>query len=271
VSVRRVARIAVGALVSVTLAACATSQASSSSGGTDRVTLTVLGAASLTDVFPKIGAEFTKTHPGVTLRFSFAGTDALAAQIEQRVPADVFAGASTRYGDQLSAEGLVIAPTVFCTNTLVLVLPAGNPAGITSLADLTRPGIKLVIAAESVPVGAYTRKVLANLDATYGADYATKVLANVVSDEDSVESVLAKVKLGEADAGFVYVTDARAAGSQVTTIIPPADAQAVASYPIATVKASPNAASAQRFVDFVLSPNGQAILRAAGFGPPPAG
>jgi molybdate transport system substrate-binding protein len=271
VRVRRVRLIVIGALVSVALAACGASQASNSSSGTGRVTLTVLAAASLTDAFPRIGAAFTQAHPGIKFRFSFAGTDALAAQIEQKVPADVFAGASTKYGDQLSAEGLISAPKVFCTNTLVLVLPAGNPAGITSPAELTKPGIKLVIGAESVPVGAYTRKVLANLDATYGAGYDAKVLANVVSNEDSVESVMAKVKLGEADAGFVYVTDARAAGSQVTTIVPPADAQAVASYPIAAVRTSAHEATARQFVEFVLSPSGQAILRAAGFGPPPAG
>ena len=253
------------------LAGCSTSHAANSQGGTEPVTLTVLAAASLTDVFPRIGAEFTRANPGVTFRFSFAGTDALTAQIEQKVPADVFAGASSKYGDQLAGEGLISTPRVFCTNTLVLVLPATNPARITSLADLTRPGIKLVVGAESVPVGSYTRKVLANLDTTYGQGYDAKVLANVVSNEDSVESVLAKVKLGEADAGFVYVTDAKAAGSQVTTIMPPDEAQAVASYPIAVVKASAHAAIARRFVDFVLSSSGQATLRAAGFGPARAG
>ena len=266
-------RVWTGGLVAVavaTLAAC-------SSGGGDATTptspppvkLTVLAAASLAKVFPRIGDAFTRANPGVAFTFEFAGTDALAAQIQQGAPADVFAGASTKYGDQLSAAGLVDTPRPFATNRLVLILPASDPAGITSLKDLTEPGIKLVIGAETVPVGAYTRTVLTNLDAVYGASYSADVLANVVSNEDSVTSVVSKVQLGEADAGFVYVTDALAAGSAVKTIDLPAEAQAVATYPIAVVKASKDATDAQLFADFVLSAPAQAMLRQAGFGPPP--
>jgi molybdate transport system substrate-binding protein len=258
----------------VTLAACGskgeTLQPPSSSSAPAK-TLTVLAASSLSKVFPEIGDAFTASNPGVTFKFEFAGTDALTAQIEQGAPADVFAGASTKYGDQLSGEGLIASTRPFATNRLVLILPANDPAGIASLQDLTKPGIKLVIGAETVPVGAYTRKVLTNLDALYGTGYSDEVLANVVSNEDSVSTVVSKVQLGEADAGFVYVTDALAAGAAVKTIELPAEAQAVATYPIAAVKASKDAADAARFVDLVLSPAAQALLKQAGFGPPPTG
>jgi molybdate transport system substrate-binding protein len=231
------------------------------------VTLTVLAASSLSNVFPRIGELFTASHPNIRFRFSFAGTDALTAQIEQGAPADVFAGASTKYGDQLAAEHLIDPPKVFATNTLVLIVASANPAHIRTLADLTKP-LKLVIGAEAVPVGAYTRKVLANLDAVYGPTFDKKVLANVVSNEDSVAGVLSKVRLGEADAGFVYVTDAVGAQDQVTSIALPATAQAVASYPIAAVAASKRSADARSFVAFVMTGPPQAVLKGASFGPP---
>ena len=233
------------------------------------VTLTILAASSLAKVFPRIGELFTASHPNVRFRFSFAGTDALVAQIEQGALADVFAGASEKYGDQLAAEDLIDAPRIFATNRLVLVVPASNPAHIRTPADLTKP-LKLVIGAEAVPVGAYTRKVLANLDAVYGPSYDQKVLANVVSNEDSVAGVLAKVRLNEADAGFVYVTDAVASQDQVTSIALPASAQAVASYPLAAVRASKQLFVARAFAAFVLMGPPQAVLRGASFGPPPA-
>jgi molybdate transport system substrate-binding protein len=249
------------------LALTGCSSSSTSSSGSTK--LTVLAAASLTKVFPQIGNAFTKDHPDVTFSFSFAGTDQLAAQIQQGAPADVFAGASTKYGDQLAGANQIKPYRIFCTNQLVLITPASNPAGITSLKDLTEKGVKLVIGSESVPVGSYTRTVLANLDAAYGSGYSDKVLANVVSNEDSVTSIVTKVVSGEADAGFVYITDALASGPQVNTITLPADAQAVASYPIAVVSASTYAPDAQQFTDFVLSAPAQALLKAAGFGPPP--
>lgn len=261
---------AVAAAVTLLAGACGKSSSSGGSGGTPAVTtLTVLAAASLTNVFPLIGSDFTEANPNISLRFEFAGTDDLAAQIEQGSPADVFAGASTKYGDQLSGEGLIQAPAAFATNRLVLIVPAANPAGISGPQDLARPGVKLVIGAETVPVGSYTRTVLSNLDRSYGSGYSSKVLANVVSDEDAVTSVLSKVRLGEADAGFVYVTDALSSGSDVKVIELPAQAQAVATYPIAVVKDSEVAAAAARFTSFVLGRQGQAELRKAGFGPPP--
>jgi molybdate transport system substrate-binding protein len=250
------------------LTACSGSDSGSTSG--DTTTLTVLGASSLSTVFPRIGALFTKQHPGVGFRWSFGGTDTLAAQIEQAAPADVFAGASTKYGDQLMGEGLIESPQAFVTNQLVLIVPPENPAKVTSPKDLTTPGLKLVVGAETVPVGSYTRNVLANLDALYGKGYDARVLANVVDNEDAVSGVLQKVQLGEADAGFVYVTDAAAARDAVTAIPLPDEAQATATYPIAVVKASAHRALAAQFAAFVLSPPAQALLSKAKFGPPPA-
>src|SRR3954469_21667499 len=264
--------LAVGLMV---LAACGSSDdgknGTTGTGGGDTAELTVLAAASLTDVFPKIGAAFTKTHPGVTFTFSFAGTDQLTAQIEQGAPVDVFAGASTTYGDQLSREDLIDSPVIFCTNQLVVITPASNPGDVRSLQDLATKPVKLVIGAETVPVGSYTRTVLANLDAVYGSGYSDKVLANVVSNEDSATSIVTKVQSGEADAGFVYVTDAKAAGSEVNTITLPDGAQAVPSYPIAAVSASEHGTDAQDFVEYVLSEPAQAMLADAEFGPPPEG
>ena len=255
----------------VAAAGCGSSGASgSSSPNASSTKLTVFAAASLDKVFPQIAAAFRQSHPGVTFTFNFAGTDTLATQIEQGAPADVFAGASAKYGVELSGKSLIDAPRTFATNTLVVVVPAANPAHIASLRDLTKPGVKLVIGDATVPIGAYTRKVLGNLDAVYGAGYSAEVTKNVVSETLDVTSILTAVSLGNADAGFVYVTDARSAGDHVKTIALPAAAQAIASYPIGVVKASRSAATAQQFATFVLGPQAQAILRAAGFAAPPA-
>ena len=262
-------RLVVPLALAAFLSSCGGSGGSGGSPTSHPTTLTVLAASSLTRVFPQIGVAFSQEHSGVSFKFSFAGTDTLAAQIQQGAPADVFAGASTTYSDQLSSAGLIDSAQPFCTNQLVLVVPPSNPAHIASLKDLTKPGIKLVVASSTVPVGAYTLKVLDNLNATYGADYSKKVQANIVSQETDVESVLTKVKLGEADAGFVYITDAKASPGEVKPITLPAYAQATATYPIAVVKATKSSSTAQQFVDFVLGPQAQALLRNAGFGPPP--
>jgi molybdate transport system substrate-binding protein len=217
--------------------------------------LTVLAAASLTNVFPKIAG---------TERYSFAGSDQLAAQIRQGAPADVFAAASPKYPDQLYARGLVEKPVVFARNRLVLIVPPSNPAGIRSVYDLRKPGIKLVVGDPTVPAGSYTRAVLKNLG------LSASVLANVVSQEVDVRSVLAKVVLGEADAGFVYLTDALTVPGQVKTIAVPARAQPMQSYEIAIVKATGKHAAAAAFVKKVLGRAGQTLLRKAGFLPPPA-
>ncbi len=252
------------------IAAGCGSSGSGSGASASPVKLTVFAAASLNKVFPQIAADFQKTHPGVAFAFNFAGTDTLTTQIEQGAPADVFAGASTKYGTKLAGKGLIDTPRTFATNKLVVVVPACDPAHIHSLRDLTTPGIKLVIGDATVPIGTYTRTVLGNLDALYGVGYSGKVLKNVASEALDVTSILTSVSTGNADAGFVYVTDARSAGSQVTTIGLPAAAQAVASYPIAVVKATKNATAAQQFMAFVLGSQAQALLAGAGFGPPSA-
>ena len=169
-------------------------------GGDTNDHATVFAAASLTEVFPQI-------DPAAT--YNFAGSDDLATQITEGAPADVFAAASTKYPDQLYDQGLVDKPEVFATNRLVLIVPKDNPAGIQSVDDLRNPDVRLVIGAEGVPIGDYTRTVLENMG-------ATDVLDQVVSDEDDVKGVVGKVSLGEADAGFVYATDVKPVEDKVT-------------------------------------------------------
>jgi molybdate transport system substrate-binding protein len=215
------------------------------------VTLNVFAAASLTDVLPRIDpAE----------RYSFAGSNTLAAQIQQGAPADVFASANMTLPQQLYAKGLVTKPVVLTRNTLVLIVPTSNPAGIHSAFDLRKPGVKLVIAGPTVPVGAYTLQILKNMA-------LSDVLQNVVSREADVREVLAKVALGEADAGFVYATDARTVPGKVTVLKLPAWAQPKVQYGIAVVTASSNRAAAQAYVTRLLGKTAQAKLAAAGFLP----
>ena len=212
--------------------------------------ITVYAASSLTDVFPRI-------DPGP--KYSFGASSTLAAQITQGAPADVFASANTTIPDQLFAKGLVQKPVVFTRNRLVLVVPTSNPAGIQSVYDLRKPGTKLVIAATAVPVGSYTLQVLKQMGLT------ASVLPNVVSRESDVRSVLSKVALGEADAGFVYSTDAKTVPGKVTVIKVPAWAQPKVTYAMAIVASSSNKAAAQRYISEILSKAGQAKLLAAGF------
>jgi molybdate transport system substrate-binding protein len=255
-----------GKAVSLSLLVLLMAACSESSSGTR---LTVLAASSLKEVFPQIGTLFTEEHDGVTISFSFGGTDQLSTQIQEGAPADVFAGASTKYGDHLASAGLIDPYESFCTNQLVLLVPSSNPGGITSLLDLSSKPAKLVIGSESVPIGAYTRAALENLNGLYGPGYSEAVLGRVVSNEDSAASIVAKVESGEADAGFAYVTDALAAGSRVQSIPLPSEAQAVAIYPIAVVTASKNTTLARQLVEFVLSTPAQQLLERAGFGSPP--
>lgn len=211
------------------------------------ILLTIFAAASLANVFPQIDPRE---------RYSFAGSNTLAAQIRQGAPADVFASANTALPQQLYAEGLVEKPVVFTRNALVLVVPRSNPARIRSVDDLRRPGVKLVVAAKGVPVGDYTRIVLHNL----GLDDVA-----VASNESDVREVLAKVALGEADAGFVYTTDARTVRGKVATIGIRRSARPVVRYAVAVVKASQRETAARAFVRRLLAGPAQAKLRAAGF------
>jgi molybdate transport system substrate-binding protein len=249
---RRLAIILAAVLGSLSIAGEAS--AGPSTHASTRVTgITVYAAASLTDVFPQIDAG---------PKYSFGASSALAAQITQGAPADVFASANTTIPDQLFAKGLVQKPLVFTRNRLVLVVPTSNPAGIHSLYDLQKSGIKLVIAAPAVPVGSYTLQVLKQMG-------LTSVLANVVSRESDVRSVLSKVALGEADAGFVYSTDAMTVPGKVNILKVPAWAQPKVTYELAVVSASTNKTAAQRFINEVLSKAGQAKMLAAGFLPIP--
>jgi molybdate transport system substrate-binding protein len=211
--------------------------------------LTVYAAASLTEVFPTIDSK---------ARYNFAGSDELAAQIREGAPADVYAAASSKYPQALYQEGLVEVPATFASNLLVLIVPKDNPAGIEKIADVARPGTKLVVAAEGVPVGDYTREVLDKLQ-------LTDALENVVSNEEDVKGVVAKVALGEAEAGFVYATDAATAGVKVRVIELPKGSQPPIEYQIAVAKRSTNKKAAEAFVQKVLAPGGQQALASAGF------
>jgi molybdate transport system substrate-binding protein len=230
--------------------------------------LTVFAASSLTDAFEEIGKNFEASHPGLTVAFNFGGSQTLRTQIEQGARADVFASANAREMDTLVSGGFVDAgaPATFLTNKLVVILPAKNPANITRLQDLSKSGLKLILAAEEVPVGKYARQALDNMNASFGADFKDKVLANVVSNEDNVKQVVAKVQLGEADAGIVYVSDAVAA-PELKTIGIPAAQNVIAKYPLTALGKSSDPELARAFVAYVLSPEGQAVLQKWGFLP----
>jgi len=231
-------------------------------------TLNVFAAASLTDAFTEIDEKFEAANPGITVTFNFAGSQALRTQIEEGAPADIFASANQKEMDTL-ITGAFIAQDVsqfFLTNKLVVILPADNPAALEKLEDLAKPGIKLVIAADEVPVGRYARQTLDQMNGPFGSNFKDKVLANVVSNEDNVKQVVAKVQLGEADAGIVYTSDAVAA-PDLKTIEIPAELNMIAKYPIAPLANSANADLAATFIDYVLSSEGQAILQKWGFAP----
>ena len=231
-------------------------------------TLTVFAAASLTDAFTEIGAAFDAANPGVTTTFNFAGSQALRTQIEEGAPADVFASASGKEMETLVTGTFVGADVsqVFLSNKLVVILPADNPAALEKLEDLANPGIKIVFAAEEVPVGKYARQALDLMDASFGAGYKDKVLANVVSNEDNVKQVVAKVQLGEADAGIVYISDSISV-PELKSIEIPADLNVIAKYLIAPLAKSENADLVIKYIEHVLSTEGQAILAKWGFAP----
>ena len=214
--------------------------------------LTIYAAASLTNVFPRIDNG---------QRYSFGGSNTLAAQIQQGAPADVFASANMTLPAGLYAKKLCSKPVVFTRNTLVIAVPKANPAKLRSVYDLAHKGVKLVIAGPGVPVGSYTLQMLKNMN------LSAKVLPNVVSRETDVREVLAKVALGEADAGFVYATDAKVDAGKVKVLKVPAWAQPKVQYGICVVSSSTHKADARKFVNKVISKTGQAKLRAAGFLP----
>lgn len=231
----------------------------------------VFAAASLTDAFEEIAQQFQARHPGATVTFNFAGSSALRTQLAQGAKADVFASADEKNMRGAQEDGTIVGePQVFVRNIPVVVVPAGNPAGIAEFKDLAKPGVRLVLEAKDVPIGNYARQILAKAsqDPAYGADFADRVLANVVSEETNVKAALTKVALGEADATFVYVSDVTPdMRDKVRVVEVPEQFNVVAQYYIGQVKEAPNPAAGKAFIEFVLSPEGQAILEKWGFIP----
>jgi molybdate transport system substrate-binding protein len=243
------------AAAAVLLAAgCGSNRSSGSSSASDE--LKVFAAASLTAAFTRLGSDFTASG-GTRVTFNFAGSQALATQIQQGAPADVFASADTTNMDKV--KDLVAPPQSFAGNLLQIVVAKGNPKGIKGLGDLANSDLKVVLAAPDVPAGKYAAQALGKAGVT----------VKPVSLEDNVKAVVTKVGLGEADAGIVYVTDVTAAGDRVDGVEIPRDRNVPATYPIAVVNASKRQDKAQAFVDLVRSDQGQRVLERYGFLPPP--
>jgi molybdate transport system substrate-binding protein len=241
------------------------------SAAQDPQTVSVYAAASLTEVFRDLAKTLEQRHPGLKVRFNFAGSQQLATQLEQGAPADDFVSADQRWMDYAKDKGLVEGESpVFARNRLVVIVPGTNPARIERLEDLSRRGTKVVLAAEAVPVGKYSRQALAKLAKAPGfpSDYDRRVLANVVSQEENVKNVVAKVQLDEADAGVVYRSDVTPPVSrQVRVFEIPDQFNMIASYPIAVLKSAPNAIAGRQFIALLLSNDGQQVLRRHGFLP----
>ena len=266
---RRTSIALVAAVVALGLAACGSDPGDAGSGGAASGTasaagsslsgdITVLAAASLTESFTTIGERFEAANPGVEVTFSFAGSSALVSQITAGAPADVFASASTTTMDAVVAAGAAADPRVFATNVMEIAVPPANPGKVTGVGSLASADVKTALCQPQVPCGASAQKVFTT----------AKVTVTPVTLEPDVKSVLSKVQLGEVDAGVVYVTDVLAAGDKVEGVAIPADVNASTSYPIAALTRSANAAAAAAFVDYVLSPDGVAVLTAAGFQQP---
>jgi molybdate transport system substrate-binding protein len=247
---------AVLAALALALAGCGGDEPSGGSSAAPGE-LKVFAAASLTAAFTQLGERFTAASGGTKVTFNFAGSQALATQVQQGAPADVFASADTTNMDKV--RDLVGTPQPFASNLLAIAVEKGNPRGVRTLGDLASNELKVVMAAEEVPAGRYAKHVL---------DQAG-VRVRPVSREDNVKAVVTKVSLGEADAGIVYVTDVTAGGGKVEGVDIPQDQNVVATYPIATVKASRAQDQAQAFLDLVLSAEGQRVLEQHGFLPPP--
>ncbi|WP_240615985.1 molybdate ABC transporter substrate-binding protein [Nakamurella deserti] len=220
-------------------------------------TLTVFAAASLKTTFTALGATFEAENPGVAVTFGFAGSSDLVTQLTDGAPADVFAAADTATMDRVVAAGLAADPVAFARNTLVIVTPPDNPAAIASFGDLAGVGVSVVVCADAVPCGSATARV----------EDATGVRLTPVSEEQSVTDVLNKVRTGEADAGLVYVTDARAAGDAVHTVPFAESGEAVNTYPIAALTDAADPTAAAAFIALVTGTTGRAVLADAGFAP----
>jgi molybdate transport system substrate-binding protein len=232
--------------------------------------VTVFAAASLTDAFTEIGQSYHTNHSDTNVSFNFDGSQILQTQIENGAYVDVFASASNTQMNALKNEGYMNNSTVniFAQNKLEVIIPNGNPANITTMSDLAKLGVKIVIGTQSVPVGNYTLQVLAKManDTPYGPEYRNRVIANVVSQEPNVNNIVTKVALGEADAGFVYQSDVPLKQKDlVDKIIIPDRYNVVAQYPIGILKQSKDPVLAEDFINYVNSPAGQAVLQKYGF------
>ena len=247
---------AVLAAAALLLAACG-GDGDSGGSSTAPSELKVFAAASLTDAFTELGRQYAAANGDDKVTFNFAGSQALATQIRQGAPADLFASADLANMDKV--KDLVATPQNFASNRLAIVVEQGNPKGVKGLADLADPGLKVVLAAPDVPAGKYAAEALGKAEVT----------VKPVSQEDNVKAVVTKVSLGEADAGIVYVTDVTAGGSKVEGVDIPDDQNVTATYPVATVKAAKDQAGAEAFLDLVLSAEGQQVLKKYGFLPPP--
>lgn len=232
--------------------------AGSSAAGGVSGTVTVFAAASLTGSFGTLGKQFETTHPGVTVRFNFGASSALAESIAQGAPADVFASASAKNMDSVVKSGDAADPKTFAKNVMQIAVPPDNPAGVTGLADLSKPGLKLAVCQQQVPCGVTAQKVFDN----------AKLTVKPVTFGADVKAVLTAVQLGEVDAGVVYKTDVQAAGTKVKGIEIPTGQNASTSYPVATLVKAPNAEAAKAFLDYVLSADGTKVLTEAGFAGP---
>jgi molybdate transport system substrate-binding protein len=249
--------------------ACSGAAGSAGTGAIASTTasLTIYGAASLKGVLDRVKTSYETANPGTTLTISTDSSSALETQIEQGAPADVFLSADTSTPKKLVDKGLADGAAVaFAGNELTVIVPAANPAGIATPADLARAGIKVIAAGDEVPITKYATQLVANLakQPGYPADFVAACAANVMSKEDNVKAVIAKVELGEGDAGIVYVTDARAS-TNVATVAVPEKANVPVTYAGVAVKASTNAGAARAFLAWIAGPDGQAILSAFGF------
>ncbi|KAB1161615.1 molybdate ABC transporter substrate-binding protein [Micromonospora sp. DT46] len=250
---------AAAAVITALVALAGCGAGTTAGGGSTDGTVTVFAAASLTESFTRIGRDFEATHPGTSVILNFAGSAALAAQINQGAPADVFASAATRNMTTVAEAGNADGdPVVFVRNQLVVAVPRGNLRGVAGLADLARPGVKVALCAEQVPCGAAARTAL---------DAASVALTPVTLEQD-VRGALSKVRLGEVDAALVYRTDALAATADVTAVEFPESARAVNDYPIVALRDPPNPDGARAFVAYVRSERGRAVLTGAGFQAP---
>ncbi|MFN2199374.1 MAG: molybdate ABC transporter substrate-binding protein [Anaerolineales bacterium] len=246
-------------LLTLTLNACAGAPPSSEN------ILTVLAAASLTESFDRLKADFENANPGVTVTISYAGSQQLAQQLIQGAPADVFASANPEQMANVVAAGRITAetPATLAYNQLVAIAPSDGPRPLADLQDLSQPGLKVVLAAAEVPVGAYTLLFLdkATADPEFGPEFKAGVLANVVSYETNVKAIANKIALGEADAGIVYASDVTAANRDRLVTLPiPTELNVLANYQIAILKDSRAPELAARWLAYLLSPDGQAVL-----------